>query len=219
MYNFVRVSRNKKTGPIPTTMTAQSSCPTTCPLKRNGCYAESGPTLLAWRKHTKHDLDHLTRMIQSLPKKQLWRHNVAGDLEHNNGFINFDILIKIIKANRGRRGFTYTHHEINAANITAIRAANDRGFTINASANNYQQADYYRSLDLPTVCILPTNATEKSYNTEQGNKIVTCPAVLHDHINCANCGICADSDRDFIVGFPAHGKGKKKANLIACKNI
>jgi Fe2+ or Zn2+ uptake regulation protein len=158
-------------------------------------------------------------MIGSLPKNQLWRHNVAGDLEHINGDIDVSKLEAITQANRGKKGFAYTHHELNQHNISAIKYANNNGFTVNASANNYNQADHYFNQGLPTVCVLPTNATDKSYQTEQGNTIVTCPAALHDHINCSTCGICANSERDFIVGFPAHGAGKKKANLIALENI
>ena len=45
-------------------------------------------------------------------------------------------------------------------------------------------------------------------------KVVRCPAELRD-ISCADCGngdpLCARLDRDFVVGFTAHGPSKKKA--------
>ncbi len=48
---FTRVSSNAKTGPIPVTTTSEETCPVSCPLKRNGCYADAGPLALFWRKH------------------------------------------------------------------------------------------------------------------------------------------------------------------------
>jgi len=101
-----------------------------------------------------------------------------------------------------------------------LHDAINNGFCINASANNIDQADYYHnSLNMPTVVVLPTIATEKSYQTEGGNTIVTCPATIRDDVTCATCGLCAKGDRSFIIGFPAHGARKKKANQIACENI
>ena len=41
-------SSNKKTGPMPVSTTSSETCPTTCPFKGNGCYAESGPLAFLW---------------------------------------------------------------------------------------------------------------------------------------------------------------------------
>lgn len=198
MYTFTRTSRNKKVGPIPVSMTSQDSCPEACQLKNNGCFAENGPVSWNWKKMAGAvELEQFTGFIQSLPRNQLWRHNVAGDLpKSSKNTIDQTALKKIVQANKGKRGFT-----------------------INVSADNYQQADHYLSLGLPTVTILPSDATAKSYKTESGADIVTCPAVLHDKITCATCELCSKPDRKFIVGFPADGMRKKKANLIATQTI
>lgn len=83
-YHLTRVSANKKTGPIPVSTTSKSTCPASCPLKGNGCYAESGPLALHWNAVSKggrgHDLDHFCHEIKRLPKGQLWRYGQAGDL-------------------------------------------------------------------------------------------------------------------------------------------
>ena len=44
--SFVRLSQNRKTGPMAISMSPKATCPATCPLRRNGCYAEYG--LLGW---------------------------------------------------------------------------------------------------------------------------------------------------------------------------
>jgi len=41
---------NRKTGQIPSAYVARESCPSSCPLLGNGCYAETGNIGLHWRK-------------------------------------------------------------------------------------------------------------------------------------------------------------------------
>lgn len=55
-----------------------------------------------------------TAQFKALPGGQLWRHNVAGDLPHDpeTGIISGEFMEKLVKSNKGRNGFTYTHHDI-----------------------------------------------------------------------------------------------------------
>jgi len=50
--------------------------------------------------------------------------------------------------------------------------------------------------------------------TPAGRKVVVCPATIRDDVSCASCQLC-QRQRDFIIGFPAHGTSKKKASAIA----
>lgn len=86
-YNLVLVSGNSKTGPIPVSMTDKASCPNTCSLKGNGCYAQQGLVNIAWTNLSTPGsraraltLEEFCGAIKSLRFKQLWRHNQAGDL-------------------------------------------------------------------------------------------------------------------------------------------
>ena len=45
---FTKVSENRKLGPMATTISSEDTCPPTCPLKGNGCYAEHGPLRWQW---------------------------------------------------------------------------------------------------------------------------------------------------------------------------
>ena len=114
MYHLTRVSNNRKTGPIPVSTTTSDSCPPTCSLKGAGCYAEQGRLGIWWRQvKTKGvDLEAFAAQVKRLPKGQLWRHNQAGDLPHTDGRIDVEALQRIVGANRGKRGFTYTHHSM-----------------------------------------------------------------------------------------------------------
>ena len=186
-------SRNKKVGPVPVSTTSRNSCPTDCPFRDNGCYAALGPLALFWNK-----VD-------------------AGDLPGNGRNIDMFKLKKLVDANKGKRGFTYTHyqphHHINDA---IIEGANRDGFTVNLSANNLEHADELADLDIgPVVVVLPADHNKRNVNTPGGRNVVTCPATYRSDVSCATCQLCQRRDRKTIVGFPAHGAAKRKASAIA----
>ena len=217
-YHFTRVSGNAKTGPIPVSTTSADSCPPTCSFKGNGCYAESGPLAMHWKAVSNRNrggtLDELCAKVAELPRHQLWRHNQAGDLPVTSpGRIDRKALRKLITANKGRRGFTYTHHRPTKPNINAVREANDNGLTVNWSAETLEQADEYAALGAgPVVCVLPADQTTP-VRTPAGRLVTVCPAVT-GNTDCLNCGICQQRDRQAIVGFPAHGSGAKRVQKV-----
>ena len=216
-YHFSRVSGNAKTGPIPVTTTSADSCPPTCSFKGNGCYAESGPLALHWRAVNAGKrggtLDELCEKISALPRHQLWRHNQAGDLPGADGEIDDVAVAQLVDANRGRRGFTYTHYRPTYCNHEIVAKANMAGFTINWSAETLEEADQFAALgSAPVVCLLPADATKTTF-TPAGRHVIVCPASI-GNTDCLNCGICQQRDRQAIVGFPAHGSGKERVQKV-----
>lgn len=217
---FVAKSSNAKTGPIPTTTSARETCPDSCPLKNNGCYASAGYyTRLNWDKVSAGERGgswaQLCERIERLPPDQVWRHNVAGDLPHVDGRrIDNRALRALVDANKGRRGFTYTHHTMRLKqNRDAIAAANRNGFTVNLSADNPRDADRLADLAIaPVVSIVAADQLENT-STPGGRPIVICPAVTRDNVSCATCKLCAKADRRVIVGFPAHGAQKSRIRV------
>lgn len=216
--SLTRVSRNSKTGPIPVSTTEAITCSDACPFKAGGCYAKGGPLAIVWRNvETKGKLwADFCGDVAALPKGQLWRHNQAGDLAGIGDIIDSDAMRLLIAANKGRKGFTYTHKPMDSAdNRALVQQANASGFTVNLSANNPAHADELAELAIgPVVCVLPADATAAT-KTPQGRTIAICPATINDNVNCANCGICQIADRKAIIGFPAHGAAKRKADAIA----
>ena len=211
---FTRLSRNRKTGFIPVTTSEENSCPSSCPLKeKNICYAKKGSIRLIWKEVKKgkserwnkpfnNDYDSLLKEIKKLPPGQLWRHNQAGDLAHtgNNESIDFDKLKQLVKANKGKNGFTYTHKTQLEENFKKIKYANDKGFTINLSANDLKHADELKKHNLPIATIVGTKPVNK---TPEGHKIKMCPSQMNKkkRITCEVCLMCSKSKRDYIVGF------------------
>jgi len=218
-------SANVKTGPIPVTTSSASTCPDACPLKAGGCYAKGGPLGMHWQKVTRGDrggaLSRLVQQIQSFPVGQVWRHNQAGDLPGLSDYIDARALHKLTQANKGRRGFTYTHKpvegsgNVETSNRAAVRHANQSGFTINLSANSLSHADRLADLDAgPVVAVVPENAPA-TMETPAGRKAIVCPAQQREDITCANCQLCSRANRSVIIAFRAHGASKRKAEAIA----
>lgn len=229
---ITRKSLNPITGPIMVTTSPRVTCPFSCPLRKGAdtptaglCYAEHGVlggyvwTLLDrtpvggsfQNGNIKvYGFDELLYVIRSLPPGSLWRHNVAGDLPSNNKVtIDRAALRAIVDANKGRRGFTFTHYDVltNLSNRQAVEEANQNGFTINLSANSMEHADRLADLRIaPVTVILPANS-KLNTRTQKGRTVVVCPINTHPGVTCASCGLCA-RQRSTITGFPVTGGQK-----------
>ena len=209
---FVLKSSNRKTGPMPVSYIGRDSCPSSCPHYRTSCYAEGGPARLAWNRAANPWKDYC-ESVASLPAGTLWRHAVAGDLPGQGSRVNMTELRQLVKANRGKRGFTFTHKKTPGA-LDAIRWANDEGFTVNLSADNLAEADrLWQTGAGPVVALVPSDAPAK-LKTPGGLSVAVCPAQLRD-TSCTECQLCSRPGRAVIVGFRAHGPRTRAADALA----
>ena len=218
-FHFVRMSSNAKLGGLPASTTSGDSCPERCSFRSgNGCYGESGPLSIHWTavnaRKRGGSLDEFCKSVKALPRFQLWRHNQVGDLPGDGVSIDGAALRKIVKANKGKKGFTFTHYDpVDPDNAEAIRWANEDGFTVNLSAETLEEVDLFVSLGVgPVVVALPATA-DKPIRTAGGNRITICPASLKN-TTCAQCAMCADPNRKSVIGFPSHGSGKAKVERV-----
>ena len=235
-------SRNAKTGPIPVSTTSAKSCPDSCPLKKSGCYGDGGPLFMFWQKVTKETAGKgwlgFVADVAKIPEGQLWRHNQVGDLPNKETApdeIDGEKLQQLTDAQQGRKGFTFTHHDMTAGdNAQLVKQANAQGFTINLSANNLRHADQLADLSAgPVATVLPAELGRKhkgkewletlaeyreriprQIQTPEGRRVSICPATFLD-TNCKECGLCQKQTRKAIIGFPAHGVSVRKADIIA----
>ena len=221
MFHITPKSKNAKVGKMAVTTSTATTCPTSCPFKSNGCYADSGPLKLHWDKVTREergdDWSTFISKIKDLPAGSKWRHNQAGDLPGDMEKLDNEKCIELAKANKGKRGFTYTHYDVldNFQNAITVNIMNHLGFTVNVSANNLEHADKLCDLGIaPVATVLPIEQTTNTV-TPKGRKVVVCPATYKDDVSCASCMLCEKWDRNVVVGFPAHGTSKKKAAAIA----
>ena len=197
---------NVKTGAIPTSMTEQSSCPESCPLKKDKiCYPFFSPLGFQWEAlnnngYSPNGHKQITPItwevfcdnISRLPKHQIWRHNTAGDLPGIGDLIDLQAFQKLIDANNKSkaRGFTYTHKPVLPSqkpfvpawlarvNAQAIFASNKSGFVVNLSADSLKEADDLVDLGIaPVVVVVDTNAPKKM-RTPKGRHVIVCPAEM-----------------------------------------
>ena len=110
--------------------------------------------------------------------------------------------------------FTYSHFDYNLW-IDKVRAVGKT--IINWSTENPCFAVMAKNKKIPTVCVVDPEAWDKlgkKFFMFLDTKFVRCPAEYRK-ISCINCGngepLCARLNRDFIIGFTAHGPSKKKA--------
>ena len=213
-------SNNRKVGKIPVSTTSADTCPDDCPFKKNGCYADGGPLAMHWAKVTDRQRGVtwpiFVGMIRDLLPDTLWRHNQAGDLPGQNNKLDATACFQLADANTGKRGFTYCHYDVlySSHNRNVIEQMNKMGFVVNLSGNSLDHADKLADLDIaPVTTVLPSDQMTNTV-TPAGRKVVVCPAVIRDDVSCETCQLCA-RQRDFIIGFPAHGNGKKKADAVA----
>lgn len=219
-YHLTPVSKNVKTGPIPVSTSSAGTCASDCPLAQDGCYAKGGHVRMHWDKVTAGKrggtFDEFVSKVRGLPEGQLWRHNQAGDLPGPGLIVNQRQLADLVDANNGKRGFTYTHKYNLVANLPAIKAANDNGFTVNLSANGPAHADQLADLQVGPVATVIPNKTHRK--TPAGRPIAICPAQLSEKTTCSTCGLCQRADRPFIIGFLPEGLQPSKAQAVAESN-
>lgn len=228
---FTLKSGNEKTGPIPVSMSERATCPDSCSFKGRdesgklrGCYAESWPLSTHWNKVPERgvDFEAFCQMVAALPPNSLWRHNQAGDLAGENNTVDGAALAQLILANRGRRGFTYTHKP---GAREALAMANRNGFTVNVSCDSLEQVDSESAAhpSIPLVVVLPMLERDqrepKVTTTPQGRRVVTCPAQWRE-TSCAECQMCQVADRDYVIGFRAHGIARRVvSNLVTPSSL
>lgn len=213
---------NTKVGPIPVSTSSSAWCPSTCPHNNGnggGCYASAGPLAIHWRKVTAGERgvpwDAFCEQVKQLAKGQLWRHNQAGDLptEEDGVTISRAHVEALVAANKGRRGFTYTHHQPTPANLETIKRANIGGLTVSLSADGLAMADAYAKLEVGPVVVV---AEEGQSRTPQGRKVLLCPAYSRPGVTCATCALCARTDRP-IIAFKPHGAQANKVRATLAR--
>lgn len=228
-------SRNHKTGNMPVSTSPMQTCPTTCPFRGRGCYGNYGPLFAWWKKcshnpnSTASDYRSFLNQVIGLSEGQLWRHNQAGDLlSLDNERIDIPAAFHLIEANRGKRGFTYTHYGVIEQHGTSAKAAefnrgiielmNKLGFVVNVSCNSLAHADRViaSGINAPITVLVPEKYAldgKKSFKTPAGNRVVMCPNITKN-LACTECLACMRHTRKPIIAFPCHGSGKKRAEEV-----
>ena len=216
--HFNPASANRKTGTMPVVTSPRATCPPECPLfDLNFCYAKHSWMGIHWRKVNSGERGEsfadVMAKIKRIAAGVIWRYGVAGDFPGTDGHLDENACCAITSANGRSDGYAYSHYSPFKGNNRAIFwAMNSGSFTVNLSSDTLAMADDYMTTGLPVVTLLPEGSPKVTY-TPKGHKVVKCPAVP-EKVTCSNCRLCTRKGRDFIIGFEAHGTGRKAINKL-----
>lgn len=220
---FSLASGNRKLGGIPASITSAETCPRSCSFFGRGCFAEYHHLRAHWATTSRRGLtwDKFCAAVRALPPGTLWRHNEAGDLPGHGDAVDLDAVADLVHANRGRRGFTFSHkptlgdddHVV--ANRAAVLWANASGLVVNLSADTLAHADQLADLGIgPVAVVVASDTPDRGLRTPGGRRVVVCPAETAARLTCAECRLCAVAHRRAVVGFRAHGQLRAEVDRL-----
>ena len=198
LFSFIKKTGNAKLGEgISSTYSSSNTCPNACPFKNNGCYCSEGYyTRLHWQKVDTGKrgikFNDLINKIKSLKPCSKLRLNIGGDLVGHNNNIYKSYLDKYIEACKPLKAWTYTHYPITKGNNgNLLKIANKNGLTVNLSCEREYQAIQSVENGLPTVLVVKSTETRKSYKLKDihGNvkaTVLICPQQIKDNVKAAN---------------------------------
>jgi hypothetical protein len=170
---FIEVSQNAKTGPIPASIVERASCWPKCALYENGCYAESGALAMHWDRVSRGvagaSWSEFCAKVAALRPGRMWRYAQAGDLPGYGPQIDRTLLEELVAANAGKNVIAFTHKPVLGhdpvviENRRLIATAIKAGFTVNLSADNPAHADSLADLGIaPVVTLLVRSYARKA---------------------------------------------------------
>lgn len=231
---FVENSKNEKIGDISATyVSIIGSCPSTCALKENGCYAQVGNPFFTVKRLDKavieqsltpNDLADLEAEAiknsfggKKLRFKKDLRLHVSGDTTTKYGAKVISEAINDYKARGGGRVYTYTH-----AWRTVARKDWTQNISVLASVDDVSEIKKVRRKGYAPAIVVSEFKDHKAFNMPgTKTKFIPCPAQTKDVV-CVDCGLCMNADdlykRNYAVAFAAHGVRKnhikKRLNVI-----
>lgn len=196
-------SANAKLGPMAATYRTQASCPTSCPLLNNGCYA-TGRIFHIPKKFGREDVAAVDALADKLPEGAGVRFNVSGDFLDADGqpdWAHIEACNSLVDRRPDLAAWSYTH---------AWRDMDPTWFTfvVNASCETAEDIADALSCGWQPVVVDDGDLT----NTFIGGRRVTqCPNQTHG-VTCDECRACGvDTRTRPVIAFAIHGATRAKA--------
>lgn len=213
-----------------TYVSIKASCPKTCPLMGEGCYAQLGPVgihtarldleakgftaLQAARSEAK-AIDNSYKG-GAVPTGRDMRLHVAGDSRTIAGSRLINNAIGHWKERGGGECWSYTHA------WKHVPREEWNNVSMLASVSNVTEAAEAQELGYAPSIVVGEHPSDKAYKLEGSDtKWIPCPAQTRE-VGCSDCRLCFNADRlhegNFGIAFAVHGvqknKVKRKLNVI-----
>lgn len=201
--HVVLKSSNRKLGKMAATYRTQDSCPRSCPLLDNGCYA-TGRIFSIPKRFGSDDYAPLRDLVDTLPENGALRLNVSGDVLLSDGSPDHDYIDAANFVAERRPDVTiwsYTH---------AWRTLTPGmfRFVVNASCETIEDVLEAQALGWQTVIVDDGSITGSKIDDRN---VISCPAETRD-VTCDDCRACgADTRTRPVISFNIHGATRAKA--------
>lgn len=210
-------STNSKVGDVAATYAPISqTCPASCPLRNNGCYAQSGNVGFKVRRTEDYSSglngdtvamlegDEIADMARHSPLGHALRIHVSGD------------AITDHRASHMARGasvwpgrvWSYTHawRSVNRESwgrVSILASCESVADVVRANRKGYASA----------LVVAHHPPDGRAFTTPEGIKVIPCPSQTRD-VKCTDCRLCWDDKRLLsqaaCISFAAHGATKKR---------
>jgi hypothetical protein len=209
-----------------------SSCPSSCSLKAEGCYAKYGPTGIHISKLNKEAESVNLTPIQTakaeaqaidqsykgkeVPKDRALRLHVAGDSKTITGTRIINKAIGRWKKRGGGIVWSYTHA------WKTVPREEWSNVEVLASINDLSEEEAAKRQGYAPALVVAEHPSEKSYTLPGSDtKWIPCPAQTRG-VGCTDCKLCFNTTRlfqnGFGIAFAAHGVKKnaikRKLNVL-----
>ena len=194
----------------------QHSCPSECPLLRNGCYAEAGYVgIHTWRLNNAGEATpdanareeaKAIRALPDDPKAALLRLHVVGDCSTPTAASTVAAAAEEWQVRNNAPAYAYTHA------WRRVPHAAWRGVSVLASCETLEETRAAMGAGYGAALVVAEHTSDKA--TTRGDvKVIPCPNQTRD-ITCADCRLCFNADalreRRAVIAFAAHGVAKKR---------
>ena len=214
----VELSHNSKIGDASATYVTQDSCPDSCTLKKNGCYAENNLVGMITGKLNSQANGQYKPLeiakqeasaIGTLTGMRPLRVHVVGACRTNAAAKTVAKAMIGHTKKFGQKAWSYTHA------WRKVKAASWLGQSVLASCESTADAKEAMEKGYAVALVVPEFQGSKSYMLD-GVKVLPCPAQVGD-TNCSLCRLCMGSKSlraaRVVIGFEAHGHRKSKVLL------
>ena len=218
-------SKNAKVGDVAATYAPISqTCPSTCPLKDNGCYAQSGNVGFKVRRCEEYsagmngdtvatlEADEVCDMAPHAPQGHALRLHVSGDATTDYRARQMARGARAWIAATLGRVWSYTHAWRSVRReawgpVSILASCESLSDVILAAERGYAAA----------LVVAEHPADGRAYRHETGVKVIPCPSQTRD-VKCTECRLCWDDAmllrQGACIAFAAHGASKKRALTV-----
>lgn len=217
---YVENSKNVKLGSnVDVTYTSiKHSCPSSCKLKNQGCYAQVGNVGIHSKKLEEGTATPLqvakeeAEAIKNSHKgKQIFgnflRLHVSGDARTRPAVSVLVQAVRTWQARGGALAWTYTHA------WRAVPRETWKQISTLASIDNFSEASEAKAQGYVPAIVVSHFENDKSF-IKNDTKWIPCPAQTKETVTCSSCKLCLNDKKlkqiNAGIAFSAHGVLKNK---------